>query len=131
LEESALALGMSGRHTLDAPLLRLALIYGENQRAEELLATLMGEGGWYSRGVDSSFATLITKLDGLAALGNRAAVDQLAPGVLRPGTYVEPFAQRALGIVHEDEALIAQAAARLDELGLAWHAAQTRERLAA
>jgi hypothetical protein len=131
LEESALALGMSGRHTLDAPLLRLALLHGDHQRAEALLATLMNEGGWYSRGVDSSFATLVTKLDGLAALGDRAGVDRLAPLVLRPGTYVEPFAQRALGIVHEDEALIEQAAARLDDLGLDWHAAQTRERLVA
>jgi tetratricopeptide (TPR) repeat protein len=126
LERSALGLGLSGRHTLDAPLLRLALTYGEHARAEELLAVLMGEGGWYSRGVDSSFATLVTKLDGLASLGDRAGVERLAPRVLRPGTYVEPFAQRALGLVHEDEALVAQAAARLDELGLDWHAAETR-----
>ena len=50
----------------------------------------------------------------------------LAPGLLRPGTYVEPFAQRALGVVREDDELIAGSASRFDELGLDWHAADTR-----
>lgn len=126
LEERAQRLGLLGRHTLDAPRLRLALLFGDRGRAEELIASLMGEAAWYSRGVDSSFATLVTKLDGLAALGRREGVEELAPRVLRPGTYVEPFAQRALGVVREDDDLIAAAARRFDELGLDWHAAETR-----
>ena len=126
LEESAARLGLSGRHTLDAPRLRLALLFGERARAEELLGVMMAERGWYARGVDSSFATLVTKLDGLAALGDRAGVETLAPDFLRPGTYVEPFAQRALGLVREDEDLIAASASRFDDLGLGWHAADTR-----
>ena len=105
LEESAAALGMSGRHTLDAPLLRLALLFGDNQRAEALLATLMGEGGWYTRGVDSSFATLVTKLDDWRPSATaRASTARAARAP--PRQYIEPFAQRALGIVHEDEELI-------------------------
>lgn len=126
LEESAERLGLSGRHTLDAPRLRLALVRGDRARAEELLAALVGESGWYARGVDSSFATLVAKLDGLAALGDRARVEEMAPRLHRPGTYVEPFAQRALGLVRDDGELIARAALRFDELGLDWHAAQTR-----
>jgi hypothetical protein len=130
LEEGAMQLGLGGRHTLDAPRLRLALLYGERARARELLTRLIDEGGWYARGVDSSFATLVTKLDGLAALGDRARAEELAPRVLRPGTFVEPFAQRALGLVREDDELVATAASRFDELGLDWHAAETRALLA-
>jgi len=33
---------------------------------------------------------------------------------------------RALGIVREDEALIQQALARFEQMGLDWHAEQTR-----
>jgi hypothetical protein len=53
-------------------------------------------------------------------------LEEEAPPFLRPGTYFEPFALRALGIVREDDALLEQAAAAFDELGLAWHAEQTR-----
>jgi DNA-binding SARP family transcriptional activator len=126
LEERAAQFGLLGRHTVDAPRLRLALLRGERARAEELLAQLMAEGGWYSRGVDSSFATLVTKLDGLAALGDRVRVEELARRVGRSGAYVEPFAERALGLVRDDGDLIARAASRFDALGLDWHAAQTR-----
>jgi DNA-binding SARP family transcriptional activator len=126
LEESAMELGVGGRHTIDAPRLRLALLYGERERAQEILTSLVEESGWYARGVDSSFATLVTKLDGLAALGDRARAEELASRVLRPGTFVEPFAQRALGVVRGDDGLIARAASRFDDLGLDWHATDTR-----
>ena len=39
---------------------------------------------------------------------------------------LEPFALRALGVVREDEKLIAQAVSRFETLGLDWHAAETR-----
>jgi hypothetical protein len=130
LEERSERLGLAGRHTVDAPRLRLALLRGDRARAEELLAVITRAGGWYARGVDTSFATLVTKLDGLAALGDRPGVEELAPRLLRPGTYVEPFAQRALGLVREDEELITAAGSRFDELGLDWHAAETRALLA-
>jgi hypothetical protein len=46
--------------------------------------------------------------------------------LLRPGTYLEPFALRALGIVRGDPALVDEAAFRFDTMALGWHAAQTR-----
>ena len=46
--------------------------------------------------------------------------------MLQSGTYLEPFALRALGLVRGDEALIAQAIARFEAIGLDWHAEQTR-----
>ena len=47
----------------------------------------------------------------------------------RGNTYLEPFALRALGIVCEDERLIAQALERFEAMQLEWHAAQTRAAL--
>jgi hypothetical protein len=49
---------------------------------------------------------------------------------LRPRTYLEPFALRALGAVREGELLIAQAADHFDAMGLDWHAAQSTKLLA-
>jgi len=50
---------------------------------------------------------------------------------LRPGTYLEPFALRALGAVREDDLLIEQAVDRFDAIGLNWHAEQSRKLRAA
>ena len=47
-------------------------------------------------------------------------------GYVQPGTYLEPFALRALGIVREDASLLERAAERFEALGLDWHAARTR-----
>ncbi len=51
------------------------------------------------------------------------------PGHVKPETYLEPFALRALGIVREDGSLVERAADRFAALGLDWHAARTRELL--
>jgi hypothetical protein len=69
-------------------------------------------------------------LDALIALGDNARIEADAPAWLRPGTYVEPFALRALGIARKDEQLVDEAAARFAEMGLQWHAAETRKLLA-
>ena len=45
------------------------------------------------------------RLDGLAAVGDRAGVEAEAPPLLRAGGYGEPFALRALGLVRGDRAL--------------------------
>jgi class 3 adenylate cyclase len=74
--------------------------------------------------------TLAARLDALAALGERQTLEEEASRLLRRGTYLEPFALRALGIVREDEALIQRAADRFERIGLGWHAAQSRELLA-
>jgi hypothetical protein len=66
-------------------------------------------------------------LDGLAALGEAVRVEAETARVLRsPGTYLEPFALRALGIVRGDDELVARAAGLFEGLGLEWHAARTR-----
>ena len=43
-----------------------------------------------------------------------------------PGTYLEPFALRTLGIAGGDSALVVQAQKRFEAMGLEWYAAQTR-----
>ena len=52
-------------------------------------------------------------------------VERLAARLLQEGTYVEPFALRALGIVRQDDELLARGHERFAALGLVWHAAQT------
>ena len=71
------------------------------------------------------FDILVARMDGLAALRRRDQLEAEAPALLDPGTYVEPFALRALGIVRPDPELMEQAQQRFREMGLDWHAAQT------
>ena len=66
------------------------------------------------------------KIDGLAAVRDRPGVEAEAGSHLRPRTYLEPFALRSLGVVREDEALIARALAGFEKLRLGWHAEKTR-----
>jgi len=47
-------------------------------------------------------------------------------GARRAGSYLEPFALRALGRISGDDRLLDRAAAGFRALGLAWHAALTR-----
>jgi DNA-binding SARP family transcriptional activator len=126
LEVSAEALDLPGKQVLDTPRLRLALHRGDRDRAEELLGRMTAERGWYSTGHSTSLATLTTQLDGLAALGSRAGVEERAEPLLRPGTFLEPFALRALGRVRGDDLLIGRALERFEALDLEWHAAETR-----
>ena len=77
------------------------------------------------------FAPVAARLDALAALGRKETLEHDAPPLLRPGTYLEPFALRALGVVRRDPTLVEQAERCFDATALAWHAAQTRLMLAA
>ncbi len=70
---------------------------------------------------------LIAWLDALVALERVTEIEEAAPGLVIPGSYLEPFALRALGYARRDDALIEQAAARFAEMGLDWHAAKTKE----
>jgi hypothetical protein len=126
LECAAAALGLLGRQVLDAPRLRLALLRGDHNRAEQLLQGLLDERGWYARGHGTSLATLTTRIDALAVLGHAEDVEREAPRLLQPGKYVEPFALRALGIARGDQTLLEQAIDRFERLDLPWHATQTR-----
>jgi tetratricopeptide (TPR) repeat protein len=125
LEERAAEIWMEGFGlALDAPRLRLALVRGDLALVEALLVES-------PRRIQTIFkqANSSARLDALTALGDRKRLEEDAPQFLRPNTYLEPFALRALGVVREDEALIRQALERFEAMGLAWHAAQTRSRL--
>jgi class 3 adenylate cyclase len=118
LEEKAAALGMEGwRFWFDPPRIRLALARGDLDALPPLVEQ---DPDWIEP--PAAF------FDALVALGERERIEKTAPKWIQPGTYAEPFALRALGLVREDETLVEQAARAFDSLGLAWHARQTRER---
>ncbi len=118
LERAADDLGMEG-YRFDGPRVELAVARGDLHEVERRL------GAWRPEGF-LDFEGLIARLNGLVALGRRDEIDQEAPALHRPGTYLEPFVLRALGYAREDRDLIRQAAERFEEMGLPWHAAQTR-----
>jgi class 3 adenylate cyclase len=68
--------------------------------------------------------------DALVALRDFERIEADVPSRLRPETYVEPFAMRALGVARADAGLLAAAAARFTAMGLAWHAEETVKLLA-
>jgi hypothetical protein len=67
-----------------------------------------------------------TRLDALAALGDLKGVEHEALPLVRPNTFLEPFALRALGLVREDPELLERAIARFEAMGLDRHAEETR-----
>ena len=110
---------------LEGPRVRLALVRGDLDTVQRLvgeddLVALVAK-----RRTGYHLGRLSIRLDALAALRDGARVEKEAPRHLQQGTYLEPFALRALGIVREDEQLIEQALERFRALGLEWHAAQT------
>jgi class 3 adenylate cyclase len=109
---------------VDPLLLRFALVRGDRDEAERLL------GNVFEREYVFGPSVKAVRLDALAALGYRDAVEAEAPASLRGRTFIEPFALRALGIVRRDDELLGRAYERFAAFGLDWHAAQT-ERLRA
>ena len=73
-------------------------------------------------------ATISTRLDGLLALGRREDVEREAAIRSSPDRFdpCGPLALRALGAARGDEELLKDAIRRFDDLGLGWHAEQTR-----
>ena len=69
------------------------------------------------------------RLNALVALDRRADIEAEAPALLKPGTYLEPFALRTLGYARDDVDLIEEAIVRFEAMGLDWHAAETRRLL--
>ncbi len=122
LEQEAEAHAMTGYGTvLDMPRVQLALQRDDLAAVESLL----GEPGirksnWFY------LSSMAVRMDALAALGERERVEAETSRLLQPGTYLEPFALRALGLVREDASLVESAAARFAALGLPWHASRTR-----
>lgn len=120
LERAAEELGMEGYDfALESPRLRLALLRGNLQPVGEALEAAA------SHNLSFGLARLAARMDALAALRDRRRVEEDAPPLVQAGTYMEPFALRALGIVREDETLVGQANDRLRGMGLDWHAEQT------
>jgi len=126
LESGAEAVWMEGYGpTLDYLRVRFAILRGDLQAVERLLADSMAADR-----LAGDIRFLSARLDALAAMDDADRVEVEAPRLIRPNTYLEAFALRALGLVRRDAGLIETAAARFDGLGLDWHAAQTREWLA-
>jgi class 3 adenylate cyclase/tetratricopeptide (TPR) repeat protein len=123
LEEAAVALGVEGYGiAVDGLHARLALIRGDLVTVGRLL----DDSGTWAEWWFGHLSSLAVRLDGFVALGRYDEVEEEAQRRAQPGTYLEPFALRALGQVRGDRSLVDRAAARFDEMGLAWHVAQTR-----
>jgi hypothetical protein len=127
LEESASAIELLTSDATVAAKVNLALARGDVGTVAELLpAEPPAPGGrppW-------DVYVLPLRLDALAVLRDHERVETEAPSLLHPGTYFEPFALRALGVVREDAELLEQAVARFEAMDLRWHARQTRALLA-
>jgi hypothetical protein len=120
LEQAADELGMEGYGlVLDPVRVDLALARGDLAEVARRL------GQWTPRG-PGDINALVARLNALVALGRRAQIEEEAPALVRPRTYPEPFALRALGCARDDGELIRQAVDRFEAIGLDWHAAQTR-----
>ena len=73
-----------------------------------------------------SLASDAARLDGLSAIGDWEQAERGAESLLVPGSYLEPFALRALGQARRQPELIERALARFEAMKLGWHAEQTR-----
>jgi hypothetical protein len=121
LEERAQKVALQGYDfVLAAPRARLALARGDVDAAVSAMPTVENFR------ISFALPNAAARLDALAAARNQAAVEREAALFHHSGTYLEPFALRALGIVREDEELIRRALERFGEMQLDWHAAQTR-----
>jgi class 3 adenylate cyclase len=123
-EERANELSAGGAPSLAAPRARLAMLRGRLDEAERLVPTLAdfrNSYSWYA------LQGAAARLDVLGALRDRKHLQAEAPVLGVPGTYLEPFALRALGLVEEDEALLERAIERFEAMGLDWHASETRK----
>ncbi|OAI55847.1 hypothetical protein AYO48_02635 [Gaiella sp. SCGC AG-212-M14] len=126
LEEAAVEQGFQDSGMgfwLDPPPAHLALLRGD---LELLDALLESSGATWHWSQDGSLYALTTKLEALIALGRTSEAEEAATPLLQPGTYLEPFALRTLGLARSDRTLTEQAVERFEAMGLGWHAAKTR-----
>jgi class 3 adenylate cyclase/tetratricopeptide (TPR) repeat protein len=120
LESKAEGFGLKYDDAFDTVRIQLALARGDVDRVRTFVDRLYDESShdhWVH----------VAVLNGLLGLGDHARIQKLAPACLKPGTYLEPFALRALGVARKNEEMIERAAARFDGMGLDWHADQTRK----
>jgi hypothetical protein len=120
LEWNAEDLGMEGYGSLSDRLrIEIAIARVDLATVERKLSEWSPEGFADVEG-------LVAQLDALMALGRDREIEEKAPALLKPGTYLEPFALRALGFARRDHGLIEGAIKRFEEMGLDWHAVETR-----
>jgi hypothetical protein len=113
---------VAGPAEREPALVRLALLRGDHAALSGILDQLPSTYVW---DVDAAAA----RLDALVALGETERVEEEAAPHLDQESYTEPFALRALGVVHSDRALLERSASRFDAMGLAWRAEETRSLL--
>ena len=109
---------------LAAPRAQLALQRGDIDAALALTRPFDEFAGVVQTWFALQMAT--ARLDALVASGDRASVELEAARLMGKDTYLEPFVLRAIGIVQEDDQLIADALERFDAMQLDWHANQAR-----
>jgi class 3 adenylate cyclase len=120
LERDGLRLAGEGYETyLSGARLRIALERGDRSAAESLVELPVERALVWGPGIFSA------RLDAFIALGRHDLIEREGPQLVQPGTTVEPFALRALGIARRDDELLARADERFAALGLVWHRAQT------
>ena len=120
LEQAAADLRMEGYGVLSPRIeLAIAIARGDLTEVERLLGT------WSPAGLDD-VEGLATRLDALVALGRRDDIEAEAPALVIPGSYLEPFALRALGSARGDGGLTLRAVSRFEAMDLTWHADQTK-----
>jgi hypothetical protein len=118
LEGAADALGMEG-YRFEIDRVNLALALGDLDRVDGVLASWRPGGFW-------DFDGVVGWLNALVALGRRDEIDAEALRFLKQGSYPEPFVLRSLGYARGEAELVRQAIGRFEEIGLSWHAAETR-----
>ena len=123
LEAKADAIGMEGyRQWLAPPRIRLAIARDDLGELRRLVDAIGPEDlePW-------AYEMPSAMLDAFVVLGDRGSIETEAPKWLRPKTYVEPFALRALGFARADKSMLTDAAARFDEMEMEWFAGESRK----
>jgi class 3 adenylate cyclase len=124
LQRSGEDVGMEGYgHVFDPRYVEIAIARGDLAEVERKL------GEWSPSGL-LDYDGLVARLNALVALERRAEIEEEAPALLKPGSYLEPFALRALGYARGDDGLIQRAVESFEAMGLDWHAAETRSLMA-
>jgi class 3 adenylate cyclase len=123
LEQGAEDLGMVGYGSyLNPTWIEIAIARGDLADVERRL------GDWSPGGFDDVDG-LIARVNALVALGRRPEIEEVAPAILKPKTYLEPFALRGLGFARGADEMVEQAIERFKAMGMEWHAEQTKKLL--
>ena len=99
--------------------MRLAIQRGDRDALAQLIEVHGPHAGPFG------IAELGARLDALVLIGDRDRLEAEGTLLLKRGTYLEPFALRAIGIARADYRLLAEADSVFAALGLEWHRAQT------